>query len=283
MMPVMPNRQHVSAEYSHMELSEWNQIHANTNTPKCTEIDSRTQSRLLALPTEIRYQIYELVLGGNWLHVCTEGRTVRLCLNPHRFRLRYQVIKSSPTRQRFTPPLAWHDECFAECAKQETSNPGHLNLLQVCQQVYLEARLVPFSANTFVFEQRLVLERFFIVQGWERGLALRRVIFMHLLDSDYGLHHLIPNVRHVSMFVLLYRRTDNRTRERSYIRTFAEYRSNIHSLASAKVCLEFCGGYDADGLDWLNGWDFRTAESDIEDLLTKGTPLSARTLSLLES
>jgi hypothetical protein len=260
-----------------------NQVHDNTNTPQHTETESRTESRLLALPSEIRCQIYELVLGGNWLHVCAEGRSVRLCLDPRRFRLRYQVIKSSPTRQRFTPPLAWHDGCFAECVEQVTSNPGHLDLLQVCQQVYFEARLVPFSADTFVFERRLVLERFFLVQGWERGLALRRAVFMHLLDSDHGLHHLIPNVRHVLMFALLYRRTGHGTRERSYIRTFTDYRSDIRPLASAKVCFEFCGGNGADGLDWLNGWDFRTAESDIEDLLTKGTPLSARTLSLPES
>jgi hypothetical protein len=38
-----------------------------------------------------------------------------------------------------------------------------------------------------------------------------------------------------------------------------------------------------DGFDWLNDWDFRTAESNIEGLLIKGAPLSARTLSLLES
>jgi hypothetical protein len=127
------------------------------------------------------------------------------------------------------------------------------------------------------------LERYFLVQGWERGPALRRAVFMRLLDSDYRFHHLIPNVRHVMMFVLLYRRTDNGMGERSYVRTFADYCSDIRSLASAKICLEFCGGYDADDLDWLNDWNFRTAESDIEDLLTKGMPLSARDLTLLES
>jgi hypothetical protein len=72
---------------------------------------------------------------------------------------------------------------------------------------------------------------------------------MYLLDSDYGLHRLIPNVKHVLVLVLLYCRTDHGTRERFYIRTFADYHGHIYSLASAKVCLGLCGDYDADGLD----------------------------------
>jgi hypothetical protein len=106
---------------------------------------------------------------------------------------------------------------------------------------------------------------------------------MYLLDSDYGLHRLIPNVKHVLVLVLLYCRTDHGTRERSYIRTFADYHGDMYSLASAKVCLELCGDYDADGLDWLNDWDFRKEESNIKDLLIKGAPLSTSTISPLKS
>jgi hypothetical protein len=265
-----------------MEVGRRKDIREN-DTPSYAKIESPAPSRLLALPVEIRRLIYGFVFGGNWLHVGTEGSTVRSCLKPHRFRLRYEVIKNSPTRQRFVQGLASHDECFAEYSEGVTANQLCLGLLQVCRQVYDEARLVPFSANTFIFKQRSVLQRFYLVQGWERGLALRRAVLMHLLDSDYGLHHLIPNVKHVLIFVLLYRRIGQGARERSYTRTFLDYRSDIRSLASAKVCLEFCSDYDAEGLGWLNDWDFRMAESNIEDLLIKGTPLSARTLSLLAS
>jgi hypothetical protein len=73
------------------------------------------------------------------------------------------------------------------------------------------------------------------------------------------------------------------SRERSYIRTFTDYRNDVRSLFSAAVCLEFCGGYGGEGVDWLNDWDFRMAESNTEDLLTKGNSLSPKTLSLLES
>jgi hypothetical protein len=106
---------------------------------------------------------------------------------------------------------------------------------------------------------------------------------MYLLDSDYGLHRLIPNVKHVLVLVLLYCRTDYGTRERFYIRTFADYHGHIYSLASAKVCPGLCGDYDADVLDWLNDWDFRKEKSNIKDLLIKGTPLSASIISLLKS
>jgi hypothetical protein len=273
----------VPTESTRQDTSKRKQNHVQTNPQQLAETEKAVDSRLLALPVELRRQIYEYAVGGNWLHVGTEGRSVRPCVNPRRFRLRRDVIKSSPTRQRFTHALASHDECFTACVEQETSTRLCLALLQVCRQVYFEARLVPFSANTFVFKQRFVLERFFLVQGWERGLALRSVIFMHLLDNDYGLHHLMPNVKHVLFFVLLYRRAERGTRERSYIRTFTDYRNDIHSLVSAEVCLEFCGGYDTEGLNWLNDWDFRMAESNIEGLLIKGHPLSARTLSLLES
>lgn len=283
MLPRIFRCRQVPTDSTPQDSSRRKPNHVKTNSRRLVEVEKAVDSRLLMLPMEIRRQIYEHVVGDNWLHVDAEGRSVRPCLNPCRFRLRSDVIKSSPTRQRFTHALASHDECFTACAKQETSNRLCLALLQVCRQVYFEARLVPFSANTFVFKQRFVLERFFLVQGWERGLALRSVIFMHLLDNDYGLHHLMPNVKHISFFVLLYRRAERATRERSYIRTFTAYRNDVHSLVSAEVCLEFCGGYDKEGLDWLRDWDFRMAESNIEDLLIKGTPLSARTLSLLES
>lgn len=244
-----------------------------------------SNSLLLALPLEIRSQIYEHALGGRWLHVHKEGQTVVPCLDPARFRLRHDVIKSSPTRQRLVPALASHDACFSQSAGARTSERLPLALLQTCRQVYLEARLVPFCTNTFIFQRRSFLESFFLMQGWERGLALRRVVLMHLFDNDYGLHHFMPNVKHISVFVLLYRRASHSaiTRKRSYTRTFEEFHQDVPSLASARVCLEFCGAHArTEGLAWMEDWDFRTAESNIENLLTRGVPLSARTRTLLE-
>ena len=185
--------------------------HVETKPQQFFKAEKAVNPRLLTLPGEIRLQIYEHAVGGHWLHVDAEGRSIRPYLNPCHFRLRCDVIKSSTTRQRFTHALASHDECLTACAKQESTNEVCLALLRVCRHVYLEARLVPFSANTFIFKQRFVLERFFLMQGWERGLALRLVIFMHLLDDDYGLHHLMPNVKCILLFVLLYRRAEHGT------------------------------------------------------------------------
>lgn len=58
---------------------------------------------------------------------------------------------------------------------------------------------------------------------------------------------------------------------------------NIVRWFPPAVCLEICGGYGTEGVDWLNDWDFRVAESRIEDLLIKRIPSSSRTRSLLES
>jgi len=77
-------------------------------------------SLLLQLPAELRNQVYKYVLGG------------------------YEV------------ELCFHSSCNAcvEAAHEGRSIShyprSNLGLLEVCHQLYIEARLLPFSANTFI-------------------------------------------------------------------------------------------------------------------------------------
>lgn len=106
-------------------------------------------------------------------------------------------------------------------------------------------------------------------------------MFVSLLDIDHDFHHLVPNGKHILIFVFLYHHNIHGTRERALARTFTDFYKDIPSLSSAEVCLEYYGRNSSGVRQWVKDWDFRTAESDIEDLLTKGTKLTERTLSLL--
>lgn len=221
------------------------------------------------LPGELRNRIYGLVLGTYWLHVSKDGSTVEICLKPGRFRTRCDLIKSSPTRQRFVPAYAYHHECH-----RRKRLP--LDLLMVCRQVYLEARLIPFSANVFVFERRSVLTRFLNMHGEERSLALRSLLLEYLLDVDHESHRLLAGVERIMVFALLFDRVQFRLGEHSHVTTFTSLREQMVSLKSAEVCLEFCGAMR------MSDWDFRRAEANIEDYLEGGLYLSDRTRKLLE-
>jgi hypothetical protein len=190
--------------------------------------------------------------------------------------MRRDIIKSSPTRQRFVPAYAYHHECHVdrgECARGEKLP---LELLMVCQQIYSEARLIPFSANIFVFERRSVLSRFLKTHREERSLAMRSLLLEYLLDVDHESHRLLARIERIMVFALLFDRTKYRSGGHSHTATFTSLREHMTCLSSANVCLEFCGPTRA------SDWDFRRAETDIEDYLTGGVCLSDRTRELLE-
>jgi len=220
------------------------------------------------LPGELRNRIYELALGTHWLHVSRDGSTVQLCQKPSRFCTRRDLIKSSPTRQKFVAAYAHHPECH-----RGKSLP--LDLLIVCRQVYLEARLIPFSANIFVFERRSALMRFLEIQREERSLALRSLLLGYLLDVDHESHRLLARVERMMVFALLFDRAEYRLGQHSHTATFTSLREHLPFLKWADVCLEFCASAS------VGDWDFRRAEANIEDYLTGGVPLSDRSRKLL--
>jgi hypothetical protein len=230
---------------------------------------------LLSLPAELLNKIYKEVLGNHWLHVSRDGRSVKLCLRPDRFHMRRNVIKSSPTRQRFIPAFAFHYECHLEHESRPGLTTLSLGLLRTCQRVYSEARLFPFSANTFVFQRCSVVDRFFESHGRERSLAMKSVLLEYLLDVDHESHGLLTEVENIMVFALLLDRADFRSGMHSHIHMFASLRQRKSCFVSADVCLEYCG------TSRMSDWDFRRAETDIERYLTGGACLSDRTRKLL--
>jgi hypothetical protein len=95
--------------------------------------DSKPDSPLLKLPGELRNLIYGYVFGTNYLHVSRDGRTVKLCLTPSRYLMRHEVIKNSPTRQRFVPAYAHHRKFYADREECPRGEKLPLELLMVCR------------------------------------------------------------------------------------------------------------------------------------------------------
>ncbi|KAK3648717.1 hypothetical protein LTR56_000990 [Elasticomyces elasticus] len=120
--------------------------------PKGKTSTDQTQSALLSLPPEIR--IYTLVLEGRKLHV--------VCHNQTRGRPAYAVCTSASTGKatrwiqcdrRDGESLRSYSEAHIICAQRETPLMPHitLGLLRVCRQIHLEAALLPFTGNRFIF------------------------------------------------------------------------------------------------------------------------------------
>jgi hypothetical protein len=237
--------------------------------------DSKPDSLLLKLPNELRNLIYEYTFGTNWLHISEDGKTARLCLEPSRYFLRRDVIKSSPTRQRFVPAYAHHHGFHLNREKCPKRKKLPLELLMVCRQVYHEARLLPFSMNIFVFERRSILANFLKAQSEERSLTMRSLLLECPLDVDHESHRLLAKMERVMVFALLFDRSEYWSGRHSHTATFTSLREHMACLSSANVCLEFCGSTRT------SDWDFRRAEADIEDYLTGGACLSDRTRKLL--
>ena len=105
-------------------------------------------SPFLRLPPEIRVRIYGLVLGGNVIWIEHIRPEVRYKPPPAKTK---QTDRGSPTNYHqgegfriFTARELPDDKevDFAEC----------VDMLHVCRQVYMEAALLPFALNKFLFE-----------------------------------------------------------------------------------------------------------------------------------
>ena len=100
---------------------------------------------LSMLPLDIRFMIYDMVLGGMVFHIGTESSTKRMmtniCLQP-------QHVGHGD-----------HQDCLAPSMRRPSSAPredypqatGLLPLLVTCRRIYSEAVMTLYSANTFEF------------------------------------------------------------------------------------------------------------------------------------
>ncbi|QDS73082.1 hypothetical protein FKW77_000145 [Venturia effusa] len=106
-------------------------------------------SPLLRLPAEIRNQIYDLVLGNNSLHVyackTTGGKGTAkanyyTCTVPH-------SDQNHESGLQHPEWLKQHLPCFTP----GSARLPDLGLMFTCRQIYAETRLLPYSANEFMF------------------------------------------------------------------------------------------------------------------------------------
>ena len=127
---------------------------ADVLTSDSTEVNAL--SPFLRLPPELKFRIYELVLGGQTLHIITKSKDpssrARQChgLSHHLC----DESESGPKDQRwrvssgatwFSPATLYRNNWGAMYGMLESS------LLRCCRQIYNEANIVRYYSNTFVF------------------------------------------------------------------------------------------------------------------------------------
>ena len=149
------------------------------------------------LPQEIKDQIYELICGGQTLHVHhrTHGRKVyyhhTLCLakgSEEQAQDVFNAIDSdsndSVSRDRHIICRSTYVESWKNFipGKTNLSWPQDLRFLQTCRQMHNEAKLVPYTTNLFSFSDTEVLDK-----AMKRLPQSRNIRSIHLAISiDIG-------------------------------------------------------------------------------------------------
>lgn len=109
--------------------------------------DQSESSHLLALPPEIRLNIYEYLRGGRTIHIrhpIHSNLEIRHCVCE-----RFDTDFQSSDRQRLSKTSGYRHE-HEHCRRDLFPSNG-LNLLLVCRHIYVEAALTSFQDNLFAF------------------------------------------------------------------------------------------------------------------------------------
>lgn len=117
-------------------------------SPHDIKTRENTKSLLLQLPLEIKTRIYELVCGGQTIHVVHDGRHVGYYFIPaSRFSQRKRLNGYSGYQEH-------HEDENRPRTRLETS------ILRCCKQLFMEAEFVPYTANAFSFASAASLKQF---------------------------------------------------------------------------------------------------------------------------
>ena len=210
------------------------------------------------MPSEIRNRIYQLVLGGNTIHVAAS------CYGRQRGHALYQfpawlckknavddeaveLFRYSKTTTEVPRYHRRHPECF----HKEDSRPAKYScsLIRTCRQTHREAALLPFQINTFSFtsstDLRMWLPRLMAKQQraiacielgywnhFRRQPRMKNLIGLKKLTLSYQMHR--PQYIHETD-------ADYRARESIYLhelmpKNLKEDFKNA-TLSSATVCI----------------------------------------------
>lgn len=157
----------------------------------CSDSDFSTQANAAQSPffsrlsPKIRNRIYDLMLGGKYLHVYTHFHgDPKCCLS----QVADTDIEIGALGQHF------HRGCrnSSASATLQTARPTDINLLRTCRQIHQEAALLPSAKNTFLFGYAATSLNF-----TRKVLARqRRAITSVAVDEPYyTLHSYCPNSR----------------------------------------------------------------------------------------
>ena len=158
-------------------------------------------SRLLRLPQEIKDHIYDLVLGRQLVHIhrSLEGDlSHHLCQATVSEKEAYEIFAASTEPWLVADICDRHNACYdvramyrdcPYCQDQlspatESQTGLSLVLLRCCRQIYREARLIVFSANTLSFTSLPGALNFWISDA-KAKFAIRRVHLDLMLHYDY--------------------------------------------------------------------------------------------------
>lgn len=161
-----------------LEAGWWHRVKALAAGDQEQITIDQTQSGFLSkLPIDIRLIIYDMVLGGNMLHLTTRGprggiyKTV--CQHPNTPDDQSHHVCCSPDQSQSIP-----DNPFEST---DTKRPeGLLSLLLTCRRVYSEAVDVLYHANTFEFTQHLAAFTFLCQQIPPQRLPRIRRLRLHM-------------------------------------------------------------------------------------------------------
>lgn len=139
---------------------------------------NKLASPLLRLPSELRLQIYHLLLGGRQIHIrfvpwqlkrnVKRTKTEKDSIKGH---FRYEVL---PYKQ--DPWTAGVEQLWQAAAASSQAAGGRLTLLSgVCRQLYHETALLPQNLNSWSFESVHMMERY-ILKDNRMPLQQRRAI-----------------------------------------------------------------------------------------------------------
>lgn len=161
-------------------------------------------SLLLQLPAEIRRFIFELVVGGQLLHIKSRENgsiSSASCLARDSENEAYSNSMNTTSEER-------HEPCAHRLMRGQSQYVLQLDLLRVCRQTYEECTMLLWSTNTFSFQDGRSFEQFVRTKlppmqkarlakihiqargSFESKTLWKRALRSSIIDSLQGLHTL---------------------------------------------------------------------------------------------
>ena len=190
----------------------------SVDTPVVSKGDINASCRLLNLPQELKNQIYSHLCTGQLIHVHSRASTKFRADKIYRIRYHVCTLNDFHTcagevvsiYSKSAESKVWHQHsdclrkalnifpnkipyycdwcilsppvCTTEAANvlRDASSPIDLSFIRTCKQMYEEAKVMPYTTNTFSFSDYRVLGRF--ISEYPNALHFRRLKLCIYID-----------------------------------------------------------------------------------------------------